>query len=180
MIFSIGLTVPASHQLSPPLTHISERDRSTDSDSGSIVPATIADLTRVQVVDAGRRSEDNIPDSGIGADSSNTIPLFVPPIPTVTPPEPSTQPLARSPPQNLRPLLLPSSLQLGRPRGLPTGPRGRLEISNPIPQSGGALGERMLSERTMFQRPRPAPLVLRDSNDPRPTSPEKPVDGGYF
>ncbi|EJD04174.1 uncharacterized protein FOMMEDRAFT_106670 [Fomitiporia mediterranea MF3/22] len=178
-----GLTTPAAQRMSPPLTNISERDRSSGSDSGSNVPATIADATHVQVVDASRPSEESIADSGIGGDTSNRVPLFVPPVPTVSPPEPQDQPQAESQgqlsqPQGIRPLLLPSGKPLGRGRGrgLPTGPRGRLEISNPIRRTSS-----ILAEQNTFQRPRPAPLVLlQEANDARPAVPEQPRNGGYF
>lgn len=159
---------------SPQLTDISERDRSSGGSSGNNDPGTIAGATRVQVIDKARPSEDSVPDSGIGDSSSSALDFFPPP-PAVTVIE--TQPSSQSQPQAPRPLLLtggkPSGL--GRGRGLPTGPRGRLEISNPIRRNSS-----LLNDRTAFQRPRPAPLVLQDANDNRPAVPEAPRNGGYF
>lgn len=169
--------------MSPLLTDISERDRSSDSASESVVPATITELSRVQVVDKGRPSEDDVPDSGIG-ESSNTEPLFVSFTPPLEPePRPQTQAQvqvqgqAQLQPQVLRPLLMTGGKQLGRGFGLPTGPRARLEISNPIQRNSES---DVLKERNAFQRPRPAPLVLQNANDNRPTAPDPPRNNGYF
>lgn len=192
--YSEGLTAPDTNRLSPLLTDISERDRSTDSASVDVVPATITELSRVQVIEKGRRSEDdNVPDSGIG-ESSIAEPLFVAPAPAMAPSENTTRsqaqqvietqgqaqstPQQQSQGQGLRPLLMTGGKQLGlgRGRGLPSGPRAKLEISNPIKRESDGV----LKERNAFQRPRPAPLVLQNANDNRPTAPDPPRNGGYF
>ncbi|KAL5495471.1 hypothetical protein ACEPAI_934 [Sanghuangporus weigelae] len=168
-----GLTTPAIRD-SPQLTDISERDRLSDTDSGNNDPGTIADAKRVQVVDKGRPSEDSVPDSGIG-ESSMSVPDFVPPPPAVTVIE--LQPSSQSQPQEIRPQLMTGGKPPGpgRGRGLPTGPRGRLEISNPIRRNSS-----ILNDRTAFQRPRPAPLVLQNANDNQPTAPDAPRNARYF
>ena len=172
---------------------ISERDRSTDSDAGSaVVPATISELTRIQVVDSNRKSIDSVVDSGIGHTpdkETSTIPLVVvpPPPPVVTTlqqedlSQQRQEPQSRSPPQlrNTRPLFVQPTAGPGRGRGLglPSGPRGRLEISKPIRRDSDSDA---VGGRNAFQRPRPAPLKLQTPNDARPVAPEPPREGFYF
>lgn len=125
------------------LADISE-GKSMESDTDSVVPATISALRRVQLVE-GRRP---VGESDAGNAGSSAEPS---PPPTTAPSEP--QPQIKRPPLN-------PAFTLTKGRGLPTGPRGRLAISKPIPQAGG-----VLNERTTFERPRPAPLILRDVKD---------------
>lgn len=159
------------------------------------MPATISELTRVQVVDSKRRSLDSVIDSGIGHTpdkETSTIPLVVvapPPPVAVTALRPEDLPqqrqnlLTQSPPQLLstRPLFVQPSNGSGAGRskgvGLPTGPRGRLEISKPIRRDSDSDA---VGGRNAFQRPRPAPLKLQTPNDARPVAPERQRDGFYF
>lgn len=127
------------------LADISE-GKSMESDTDSVVPATISALRRVQLVDGLRP----IGGSDAGNARSSAEPSVSQP-PTTAPPEP--QPQIKRPPLN-------PAFTLSKGRGLPTGPRGRLAISKPIPQAGG-----VLNERTTFERPRPAPLILKDAKD---------------
>ena len=190
-----GLSAPAAARLSP-LANISERDRSTDSDAESVDPATISisELTRVQVVESRRKSMDSVVDSGIGHEperefESRAIPMVVPPPPVVTAsqqddvPQQRQGPRTQSPPRllNIRPLVMqPASggaAGRGRGLGLPSGPKGRLEISKPIRRDSDSDA---IGGRNAFQRPRPAPLKLQNSNDSRTVAPEPPRDGFYF
>ncbi|KAI5122565.1 hypothetical protein M0805_004782 [Coniferiporia weirii] len=172
-----GLTAPGSDRYSP-LAGIAERERSTDSDTDSVIPATIAEITRVQVVEGRRPAEAADVDAG-REEASNLPPTNEsPPSLTVTP-DPavssSSSGTAQRQPQHSRPLHMQGALGFGRGRGLPTGPRGRLEISNPLPRSPD-----LLEEQAAFQRPRPAPLVLQDGSEPQPPTSDPPQNGGYF
>lgn len=192
LISSTGLTAPGVNRMSP-LSGISEQERVTDSDAGSVVPATVsapiqeqeeptnaaqsaAEADRLENAESTKVAPDpsGMPDAG----SPPAGPLPTPPSTTSASSLPLQQQSGRAPGPSLRPLFLQTGMGLGgRGRGLPTGPRGRLEISNPLPQSPDRLTERIL-----FQRPRPAPLVLQDSNDSRvAASPaENGKDGWYF
>ena len=143
------------------LADISEA-RSNESDTDSVVPATISALRRVQLIDGRRPSDGGEASSGDPTEPAPpaTVQVSVPPPPSTVPPEPQ--------PQYPRPLLLT------KPRGLPSNPRGRLEISKPIPPPNG-----VLNERTTFERPRPAPLILKDLKD-NSSIPTDVVQGDRF
>ena len=179
----VGLTTPQINIVSPLVSNTEREKTNMESDNDSIVPATISAVTRVQVFDS---RQPNGPDASNEGESkqqyvtAEVTATAMGPSQSQIPAIPLTSGSAPKETASVRPALGLAGLSSGfvKARGLPTGPRGRLEISNPIPRQSG-----VLDERTAFQRPRPAPLALQQQKSDEaqtPPAPNASQPSGYF